>query len=503
MLGGSEVSDADLNQDADPQVGLAEAEVGSEESGKSLEMDVSIEDVGPCKKHIRIVVKRSAIDDVYADLLDEYVGKAEVPGFRVGHVPASLVSKRFKSELAEQAKQRVLMASLEQLGENSELDPINQPNLDLDSIEIPEEGDFEYEFDIEVRPSFELPDYKGLEITRPNREVTDEEVDAYLSMFLDQYGKLTPIETPAEAGDFVAVNIKTTHNGELLSTLRDVSIRIRPTLRFQDAEFEGFAEFMQGVQVGDVRETTLTISDEADSIPMRQESVQVAFEVLDVKRTEVPELNEDFFDRIGVTSEEELRDQIFKTLERQVRYEQRQATRELILEKITESADWDLPEDLVKKQVENALRREILEMQQAGFTSKEILARENVLRQQSLSMTRQNLKEHFVLDRIAELEGIEVNDYDLDVEIYSMAMQRGENPRRLRARMVKNGSIENLEAQIRERKAVDVIIDNAKFVDTEMPPLASTQVEALNRSLCSAESQASADEEEDSALADE
>jgi trigger factor len=172
-------------------------------------------------------------------------------------------------------------------------------------------------------------------------------------------------------------------------------------------------------------------------------------------------------------------------MNRQVTYQQRQAVREQVLEFITNSADWALPEELLTKQSENALRREILEMQQAGFTSQEILARENELRQKSLSTTEQNLKQHFVLDRIAEKEEISITEDDINDEIYWMAMQRGENPRRTRARLQRSGMIENLEAQIRERKAVDVILESAKFKDVPMTPLVEPDVEAVNRSICS------------------
>lgn len=497
------MSEEEFDQVEDEQaggdVGVAEEDQAEE---KKMDLNVTIEDVGPCKKHVRVSVPRASIDEIQADLLDEYAGQAEVPGFRTGNVPPSLVAKRFKSEISEQAKQRILMASLEQLGDESDLDPINEPNLDLDSIEIPEEGDFEYEFDVEVRPNFDLPEYKGLSIERPNRETTETEVNAYLEQFLEQYGKLVPVEVPAEEGDYVTVDVAVTYEEKPLTKIEDVSVRVRSTLSFQDAEFEGFADFIKGVKADETRETDLTVSMEADTIGMRGESIHVAFKVLDVKRMEIPNLDEEFLERVGASSVDELKDQIQGMLERQVKYEQRQATRRLVMEKITESADWELPEDMVNKQVDNALRREILEMQQAGFTSKEILARENDLRQRSLSMTRQNLQEHFVLDRIADSEEIDVTEQDIEMEIFSMAMQGGENPRRVRARMVKNGSIENLEAQIRERKAVDVILDSAEFTDIEMPPTVSNNVEALNRSVCRATSQTDiglgADDEEDS-----
>ena len=488
----------DLTQDSETQSEDAATDVAvAEENAKKMELSVSIEDTGPCKKHVRVSVPRASIDETTEDLVEEYSGTAEVPGFRTGNVPVSLVAKRFKSEIAEQVKQRVLMASLEQLGEESDLDPINEPNLDLDSIVIPEEGDFEYEFDVEVRPEFDMPEYLGLKIDRPNRETTDEEVDAYLAQFLEQYGKQVPVDEPAQEGDFISADIVIEHDGKTLTKIDDVSIRVRPKLRFQDAELDGFSDLISGASEGEKRDAEVTVSMEADTIGMRGEKVKATFHILDVKRLETPDLDAEFLERLNVESEEDLRKQIHGMLERQVKYEQRQATRRQVLEKITESADWDLPEDLVSKQVDNALKRETLEMQQAGFTSREILARENELRQRSLSMTRQNLKEHFVLDKIAEKENIEVTDQDLEVEIYSMAIQRGENPRRVRAKMVKNGSIENLQAQIRERKAVDVIFDNAEFTDVEMPPSVSNDVEALNRSVCRTTSQSDTDIDSD------
>jgi trigger factor len=226
--------------------------------------------------------------------------------------------------------------------------------------------------------------------------------------------------------------------------------------------------------------------------------VHAAFTVLDVKRLSVPELNDEFLARIGVDSEEDLRNKVRERLERQVTYQQRQATRQQVLAKITESADWDLPEDLVRKQVDNALRREVLEMQQAGFSPREIRAKENELRQQSITMTRKNLKEHFVLDRIAEEEKIEVTPQDIDMEITVMALQSGENPRRVRARLQKSGVIENLEAQIRERKAVDIILEHAEFKDKKQPVLSTPDVEAVDRSICSTIADTEVEDEEES-----
>lgn len=122
------------------------------------------------------------------------------------------------------------------------------------------------------------------------------------------------------------------------------------------------------------------------------------------------------------------------------------------------------------------MRRELLEMEQAGYTPEDIRARENELRQNAISTTRKALKEHFVLDRIATDEKLEVTPEDMETEIHMMAIQRGENPRRIRARLEKQGLMENLAAQILERKAIDIVLDSATYEDEPAPADADSDV---------------------------
>ena len=457
-----------------------------------MALEVDISDTGPCQKHVVIKVPRKDIDAVHGLAVGELIGTAEVPGFRKGHVPAELVAKRFRQELADEVKQKLLIGSLEQLAVDHDLDPINEPNLDVDMIEIPDEGDFEYEFDVEVRPDFDLPDYKGLKIDRPVREVTDGDVDDYLQQFLLQYAHLHDHDGAAGPGDAIVADLEFTHDGQTTRTIEGQVLHLWPVLRFRDAQLDGFAELMTGVTAGEQRGTELTVALEAENVAMRGETVSLTLKVEAVKQTHLPDLDEELLERLGVDDEASLREALKSSLERQAEFQQRQATRSQVLEQITESANWELPEELVSKQTENALRREILEMQQAGFTSQEIQARENEIRQNAVSTTRQAMKEHFVLDRIAETEEIDITAADLDSEIQLMAMQSGESPRRLRARLIKSGMIENLEAQVRERKSIDIILEHAEFNDTEAEPPVQELVTTVEQSICQSSSYADA-----------
>src|SRR3569623_698430 len=185
----------------------ADEAAGQETEGQyTLSLDVNIEKDGPCKRHVKVRVPRADIDHYYNDSIGELVQGASVPGFRPGHVPRKLVEKRFKKEVAEQLKQKLLLDSLEQLSDEHELDAINEPNLQIETLVIPDEGDFEYEFDVEVRPEFDLPDYSGLTIDRSYRDVTDADVEVYRERFLSQFGHLHEVDEPAALNDFVEVD---------------------------------------------------------------------------------------------------------------------------------------------------------------------------------------------------------------------------------------------------------------------------------------------------------
>ena len=304
-----------------------------------LNLSVDVKDAGPCLKHIRVTIPRVDIETLLCRChrqprrLRGSAWLSRRTGFRRRWCRSGSARK-----LQDQVKQKLLIDSLEQVAEDNKLDPINEPNLDVAALDLPQEGDFEYEFDVEVRPSFELPDYGGLKIERPTVNVTDEQVNTYLERFLAQYGQLTPHEGAAEAGDYLTLKVIFTRNGERLNELDEVNARLRPVLRFRDAELENFQELFAGKHVGETCESDLKISSEAQSVELRGETVHAKFEILDIKRLELPEMNKALLDRIGAESEEDVRKNVQDTLKRQAEYRQRQFARTQVLSKITESA---------------------------------------------------------------------------------------------------------------------------------------------------------------------
>ena len=469
------------DDDANDQTTEALEAPAEDEGPQELDLDVAIEEPSTCQRHVTVTVSRDDIERYYDKEFSELMGTAQVPGFRSGHAPRKLVEARFRKDVTDKVKSELLLDSIAQVSEKEDLSAISEPDMDLEAVEIPAEGPMTFEFDLEVRPNFDVPQWKGLKIEKPVREFGDEDVDRTLERVLAKYGQLVPHDGPAQGGDYVTCNLTFKHGDDVLSSATEEVIRIRPELSFRDGTIKDFDKLLEGVTAGETRQCEAELTDDAPNQALRGKKVQAIFEILEVKKLKLPELTPDFLDEMGgFESEADLRDTIRDNLERQLEYQQHQRAREQITAALTVAADWDLPPELLRRQSERELSRAAMELRRSGFSDEEIQAHENQLRQNSGVSTARALKEHFILERIAEQEEIEDTPEDYDREIELIARQSGETPRRVRARLEKSGGMDVLRNQIIERKVIDQILAAAEFEEVPYEPEA-VQAEAIDR----------------------
>lgn len=434
---------------------------GSEEEAKErIDLAVDITDVGPCQKHLRVTVPRSEIDRFFNKEFGDLVRSANVPGFRPGKTPRKLIERRFRKDVADQVKANLLLQSLEQIGEEKKIEPLTEPNIDIKSIVLPDEGDFVYEFDVEVPPDFETPNYKAMEIERPTREFTPEDIENELQRYLKSIGKLETKEGAAEVGDTVVCDVRFTLDGQVLNEASDIRVRIDETLFFRDGRIEKFGEQMVGVKAGDSRDMKAILSDNVRE-ELHGKTVDATVVVKEVLRLIVPSMNEELFERTRVSDEGEFRDLIEERLKRRLQFKQRETARHQVLSKIVEAANWELPPKLLARQATRLLQRRVLEMQQGGFGDEDIRKRLNVIQQDSRANAGMMLKQQFVLQKIAEAEDIKVDEDDLEDALREIAASTGEGLRRVRARVDKDGLWESVALQVLEQKTIDKIISYA------------------------------------------
>ncbi len=449
-----------------------------------LDLDVQISDVGPCKKHLKVSIPRSDVEKQFNESLSSMAKEAVVPGFRLGKAPRQLVEKRFRKQVAGQVKSTLLMASLEQLDNEHKLNPITQPDLDIDAIELPADGPMVFEMDVEVRPDFPLPAYKALTVNSPTSTIGAADIDAQVKAFRERYAQMVPkFEGDAEVGDYITANLAFHLDGKTYNEAKEVQFRLQPELRFQDGTVPGIDGVLTGVKPGESREADAQIGGSSPDPEIQNKTIKVRFEVLDLKTLRLPELNDEFFATTGFDDEADLRSALSGVLERRNEYQKRQTIRREILTKLTAETPFDLPADLVSRQEKSTLSRLVMELRQSGLSDTDLRAREAELRSNAHATTLRSLQEFFILAKIAEAEKIEVEDEDMEDEIEAIAARSEENPRRVRARVEKEGLGDALASQILERKTIDRILQYVKLV--EVPMAADQAVETLDQSATS------------------
>jgi len=456
---------------------------GADEA-RPLDLEVSIDEVSTCQRRVKVTVPRADIDRYRDDAIGELMPSALLPGFRPGRAPRRLVSSRFKSELSDQIRSKLVTDAMTQVSQSGKLSPISEPDLDLAAVVLPDDGPLTFEFSIEVRPEFELPQWKGLAITRPAREIGAADVDEALGNILRERGRYVPSAAPPAAGDLIVANLRLTNGDELLSQAAEMEIVVRPKLSFADGSLEGFDALVAKAKPGETVTTSVRVSDEAAVEELRGKEVALALELLEVKKHELPTLTPVVLEELGgFESEEALREAVKRQLEGQLEWHRRKQVRQQVAAALTASASWDLPPDLLRRQAQRELERAILELRRSGFDDDSIRRHVNELRQTVLASTARALKEHFILERIAEEQGVADEPADYDAEIRAIAAQSGESPRRVRASLERRGLMDVLRNQIIERKTVDLITSEAKFKDVpfEFP---KPDTEAVDHAVC-------------------
>jgi len=468
----------------------APEEGADKKEAPKLTQTVTLRDTGPCKKHIRVEVERKDIEARLNEKFNEMMKDqpVAVAGFRPGKAPRKLIERRFGKEVHDQVKNEVLLASLQQLAEDHDVAPLTAPNINPAHIVLPDQGPLVYEFEVEVRPQFDLPNYKGLRIRRPVHTFTDKDIDNEERRLLLRDAQVVPKpQGKAALDDLIIADVEFKSGSKVIGNLKETAFRVEKQLAFKDGVAPNFGEQIKGVNAGDSRVVDINLSEMAANAELRNQTVQATFNIKDVKALRVPELTSEYLGQFGVSSREMLRELLQVVLQRRLEHTQRQSARQQVIGQIAASANWELPRELLQRQARQALHRKRLEMQGDGIAEQEIQNRLRLMQQDILNSTALALKEHFVLQKIAEVEKIDITEEDVDEEIERMANQQGVSPRRFRAQLEKDDMLDSLMAEMYERQALDLILQTADYEDVPLagdesvtaPEMSSVEAQAV------------------------
>ena len=432
---------------------------------------VTITDAGPCKKKVAIEVPpeaiKAAIEKDYAELKKEAV----VPGFRRGRAPMRLLEKRFGTDIRTQVKLKLLAEASDKAVTDNKIQMLGDPDIDYEKVELPETGAMKFEFEVEVRPEFELPSLEGIEIERPRIEVTDAQVDEELLFLQRQAGVWTPKEGPAAADDQVVADVILVTEGadgaKGQEKLDNTEIFVHERSFVGPVPVEGLAVLLTGAVRGDVKKTTTQVPETFFNEQYRGKKADLEIAVKEVKRLEPAELNADFLKRYGVDTEQELKDAIRSRHQSQAEQDARTAMSEQVMEYLREHTQLDLPAGLVGAQSTRILQRRYVSLLMQQVPKEQIDQKMQELRAGSVEQATEQLKQYFIMDRVAQTLGIEVTDEEVNGYVATVAAQRGRRPEKMREELARDGSLDEFRLQIREHKCIEKILEKAKISEVE------------------------------------
>jgi len=447
----------DAVSSAEPEAGAKLAEDGLPKNS------VAVEDVGTLRKKVTVEVPRERIDAKFNELFGELLQTAMVPGFRRGRAPRRLIEKRFGKEVAEDVRNSLVGEAVGAALEEVDFRPIGEPELDLEEIKLPEDGPLVFDFHIEAAPEFELPDYKGIKVRRPVVEVTDEMVERLASDSREQFGTLRPVEGPIEAGDVIVAEVAIAGEG-IDQQLGSRELRVAPA-EIEGIPLEDLPASLTGKRVGKKCTVKTTVPSAHPREEWRGKEVTVTFAIQEVKRLELPELDDDYARSVGFADLEDMRRALRETLQSQLAERQARAMADQVRNFLLENTELEIPEGLGKRMAARLLQRRVVLLMLNGVPRDEIERNLDQIEKEAVEDANRELKLAFIMAKLAEVEGIEVTEDEVNAHIAEMARRQRRRPERLRQDLEADGTLGELRVAIRERKAIERVLESAEIED--------------------------------------
>ena len=468
----SEMSDRELLERADDESEKLLAELKEK-------VKVEVEDAGTLRRKLAITVPADVIAGQLERNFNELRSDALVPGFRKGRAPLQLVQKRFGADVRESLKTSILGQSFFAAIENKEFNVLGEPlfNVSTDEgeklmeldealghIKLPESGDFSYGCEIEIKPTFELPELKGIEVKTPKISITAKHVKDELMRLRTIRGRYEPLtKGKAKKDDQIIAKVRLTVDGSVVKEDDNVELFVRPT-RHYGILLEKLDKVLAGASPGDERSTECEFPDDYERTDLRGKQGLFEFKIHEIKRLK-PAPVETLIEHFGAESEEELREIIRDDMAAERDHLIERAKREQVLDYLLKQIPLELPEQLSARQTERAALRKVIDLQQHGVPESAIEAQIDELRTSAKEEVARNLKLEFILEKVAEQLEVEVTDEEINTEIARMARLYGQRFDRVRDNLHSRGLLEQLTEQIRQDKCIALLLGDAQIVE--------------------------------------
>ena len=436
-------------------------------------MEVSVTDLSPCKKQLRIEVDAETVDAKFDAVAKDFRRQAQLPGFRPGKAPLANVMRSYGDKIADEAKRALMADSYGQALKDKDLKPVIMP--EIEELQFGHGKPFQYMATLEVSPSFDLPEYEGLEVEKERRSVTDDDVKKALAKLQDQRVEYKDVERPMAEDDFVVVNYKGTIDDkpitDTVKVARGLSEQSNAWLHLKrNPLVPGLVEALIGGNKGDKKTVPVKFPEEFIYEELVGKEGQFEVEIVDIKEQSLPELDDTFAKSFGAEGIDKLTEGVEADLKNELEYSEKQSIRNQCVQKLLEKVTCDLPETIVN-QATRAVVHIIVQSNHYSGVSKDVIEEnKDDIYSNAKSNAEVRVKANYILAQIAEKEGIKVTEQELSRQISAMAMQQKIKPQKMADQLKENGGIYEVQEEILNSKVIDLLEEKAKITEVDPKP---------------------------------
>jgi trigger factor len=429
-------------------------------------VNITVENLAPCKKLLRVEVDAKAVDEIFDAVTKDYQKQAALPGFRPGKAPRDMVAKKYEADIKDDAKRKLIGENYRKALDDKKLHVIGNP--DIEEIQFERGKNLQFAATIETAPEFELPQYKGLAVKREEKSVTDADVERALGLLAQQHVKFETVSRELKMGDVAVVNYTGTCDGKPITETAPTAKGLTEQKNFwvditPNTFIAGFAEQLVGAKAGDKR--TVSVDFPADFVTKELSGKKGAFEVevAEVKEKISPPIDDELAKKFGAENLEKLRAGVRVDLENELRHSQRKAVHRQIIDALLGGANFDLPETAVAHETRNVVYNIVQENSKRGVPRELIEKQKDEIYSAAASSAKERVRLAFLIQRIAEQEKISVTQEEVLQRVQSLSAAYQIPPDQFIKDLQKRNGINELYDQIAHEKVLEFLEINAKI----------------------------------------
>ena len=439
-------------------------------------MNVTVQELAPCKKLVRFEVDTSALNEAFETVTKDFQREAALPGFRPGKAPRDMVIKRYEEDITTEVKRKLISETYRQGIKDQKLEVVGYP--DIEEIQFAKGQALQFAATIETAPQFQMPEYRGLPAKRDIATVAEEDIDKALDALRTQQAKFEKADRAVKENDFVVLNYFGTCEGKPITDWNPVARGLTEKKNFwiqvtPESFIAGFAPQLIDAKAGDKR--TVNVDFPADFVTREIAGKKGVYEVevVEVKERILPPLDDAFAKTYGAEDLTHLRDGVRRDLQNELNLKQKRVVRQQLVEALLGRVNFDLPESLVQQETRNVVYNIVRENQRRGISKEVIDQQKDAIYSAANQTAKERVKAEFLISKIAEKEGIRVNEQEMNLRIVSLAQTYNMAPDKfLKEVKSRQGGIEEIYAQLLHEKVVDFLQEHAKIED--LPAKASS-----------------------------